>query len=106
MNCMKSYRERLKNQAIRNEIDKANDAWFKNVDFAIAYTLHNLFGFGAGRIKKFFKLCRATHKEMMERYRSDGDDSHYWVMEKRLKDGGIDVEKIIAELDAEDEVSE
>ena len=36
---------------------------------------------------------------MCEDWQCKGDDSHYWVMEKRLKDAGIDIEALRKEAD-------
>ena len=45
---------------------------------------------------------------MMEQWRVDGDNTHYWVMEHRLKEDGIDYkefDEIQAEFEDEFEIN-
>lgn len=43
---------------------------------------------------------------MISRFRSDGDDGSYWVMQKRLEEAtGIDLAALQAEIDEADAIS-
>lgn len=95
MNLMKSYNKRQREQKANDMLD----TWMKKADTAILYTLHTEFGFGKERLRKFFVAMVRNHKDMTERFRSDGDDGHYWVMAKRLKDDGIDIDEFEKEVE-------
>lgn len=98
MKC--NYNKFLKDErekALREEITRVNDEWLMIADYAICYALHNGFGFGEGRLRKFFDMMWDYYTEMESRYRCSGDNSHYLVMQKRLKDSGIDLEKMYEE---------
>lgn len=91
MNLMKSYNERQRKERVNQELDRMLTEWMKCADIAILFTLHTEFGFGAERCRRFYLKMIEAHKEMRDRFQSGNDESHYWVMEKWLKDDGIDV---------------
>ena len=68
-------------------------------DVTILYALHNIFGFGKERLERFYREWIKIHTEMVEDYQCDGDDSHYWVMEARLKEIGVDIDALEREVD-------
>lgn len=53
-------------------------------------TLHEQFGFGEGRLKKFFDAYDAVVEGLIKRYELDEDDGA-WIATQKLKDMGIDV---------------
>ena len=81
MNLMKSYNERQRKERVNQELDRTE------------------FGFGAERCRRFYLKMIEAHKEMRDRFQSGNDESHYWVMEKWLKDDGIDVEALQREAE-------
>ena len=75
-------------------------------DIAILYTLWNDFGFGKARLERFYRSWIRNQYDMISRFRSDGDDGSYWVMQKRLEEAtGIDLAALQAEIDEADAVS-
>ena len=74
----------------------------RKTDVSILYALHNIFGFGKDRLERFYREWIKMHIAMVDNYQCDGDDSHYWVMEARLKDIGLDVDALLKEVDKYD----
>lgn len=75
-------------------------------DIAILYTLWNDFGFGKARLERFYRSWIRNQYDMISRFRSDGDDGSYWVMQKRLEEAtGIDLAALQAEIDEADVMS-
>lgn len=76
----------------------------KNIDIGLLYILHFEKRHSAEWLKDFYKKWLYVSQEMLEQWQVDGDDTHYWVMEARLKADGIDYadfEAIQAEFEAD-----
>lgn len=64
-------------------------------DIAILYTLWSDFGFGKKRLEKFYSQWIKNQRDMIEQFRSDGDDGNYWVMQSRLEQAtGINIKSL------------
>ena len=102
-NLMKQHKRRQRMAEAKEEatdlVLKHWEEFCKNADVAILYTLHTVFGFGKKRCERFYKALIKNQFEMIDNFRCDGDDSHYWVMEARLKWAGIDVQALQKEAD-------
>lgn len=71
------------------------DQFCTKADIAILYTLWSDFGFGKQRLEKFYRQWIKNQYSMIEQFRSDGDDSNYWVMQSRLEQAtGINIKKL------------
>ena len=99
-------RRYLENQRRAEMKDKADDLVLKrweefcrDADISILYTLHEVFGFGKERLERFYRGWIKNHTDMIKKYRCDNDDSHYWVMEARLKDIGVDIDALLKEAE-------
>lgn len=53
-------------------------------------TLHEEFGFGEGRLKRFFDRYDEVVENLVQRYQLDEDDAP-WIATHKLKEMGIDV---------------
>ena len=62
------------------------------IDAMILWQLHEQFGFGIGRLKRFYMGFSQCVKDLVERYEMDESES-LWLANKKLKDYGIDLEK-------------
>lgn len=102
---VKKYHDRLVKEAKQKEADKILDEQLqkrgKYFDITILYTLHT-----HPKFKKGAKLCREFYIDairnyfnMLEQWQCDGDDSHFWIMEERLRADGIDVDALKKEVD-------
>jgi hypothetical protein len=63
------------------------------------YTLHEEFGLGKKRLRKYYLKKVLNFLGMSKKWQCNGDDSHFWIMEERLKADGIDVDELIREAD-------
>lgn len=96
----KKRKEELMRDAVA-AVDERITQRAKNYDIVWLYTLHTF-----PKTKKGKKVCREFYLEvvrnylgMLNQFQSGGDDSHFWVMESRLKADGIDVDELIREAD-------
>lgn len=84
------------------------DRWAQfctNMDTVMLYVLWGEFGFGKVRLERFFDKLQTEHADLLERFAS-GDDSHYDVMRKRLKDGtGVDPVELLARYEEDTHAS-
>ena len=62
------------------------------IDALILWTLHEEFGFGAKRLKKFYDIFGKAIDELIKRYEFD-DSDRVWICTEKLKDCGVDLEK-------------
>ena len=56
------------------------------------WVLHNEFGFGEKRLKKFYDSFAKSIKELTDHYALDDSDD-VWICTYKLKQAGIDIEK-------------
>lgn len=62
------------------------------IDALILWTLHNDFGFGEKRLKKFFDIFGESINELIKHYEFE-DSEKIWICTKKLKDYGVDLEE-------------
>lgn len=62
------------------------------VDAMILWQLHEQFGFGYDRLFKFYSTFSKNIKSLVEKYEMEESES-LWLVTKKLKDYGIDLEK-------------
>jgi len=102
---VQKYHDRLVKEAKEREANKILDEQLKKRSkyyaITVLYTLHT-----HRKFKKGAQLCREFYLEMIrnyfnmiEQWQCDGDDSHFWIMEERLKADGIDVDALDREVD-------
>lgn len=87
-------------KAIDREIEKRLVIYTENHNLEIIamtlLTLHEEFGFGESRLKRFFDRYDETVEGLVKRYELDEDDAP-WIATHKLKEIGIDVAKWHAE---------
>jgi hypothetical protein len=95
------YRERqAKEEGLKEAEAIVNECVAKRAkyyDVAMLYTLHTVFGFGKDRLRRYYLGMVENYLGLMKQFQSGGDDSHFWVMEARLKTDGIDMDEIVRE---------
>lgn len=62
------------------------------IDALILWLLHDKFGFGHKRLRRFFDFFSTEFDAMIKRYELDEDDK-VWLCTYKLKEYGVDVEK-------------
>lgn len=64
----------------------------KEIDAIVLWVLHEQFGFGPERLKRFFDNFNSSVKELLDRYELD-ESEDAWMCTYKLKEIGVDVEK-------------
>ena len=84
----KALRREIKDQILEHD----KEYWL-DIDACTLWVLHECFGFGATRLKRFFDAFSKEHDRLREYYMLD-DDTNRWICRYLLKrDLGIDVEE-------------
>ena len=87
-------------KAVDRKIEKRLVEYTENHNLEIIamtlLTLHEEFGFGEGRLRRFFDRYDETVEGLIRRYELDEDDGA-WIATQKLKEMGIDVAKWHAE---------
>ena len=95
-NFTKSQRSAYNAEIYRQILE--NDEKFERDSIAvILWTLHEEFGFGEKRLKKFWKSLYFAHQQMREYYQMSPDDDG-WLCKRKLKENGIDIDEWYKEL--------
>lgn len=75
---------------IRRQLAEAEQNHNTELDSMILWVLHEKFGFGKKRLKKFYDCFADEIKALTERYcMDDADDA--WLCTRKLKEAGIDI---------------
>jgi hypothetical protein len=97
-------RKKIFRKTVGDEVMKAAEIY----DLTMLWTLHEDFGFGAVRLKRFYDSFVKTYRYMRERYYCEGDEELFgsrtdaYVMKERLKEIGFDYDKEVKELTEKD----
>lgn len=70
------------------EFDRKNA---DEIDALILWLLHEHFGFGMKRLRRFYDLFRVEFDALCERYEMDKEDA-LWLCTYKLKQYGLDIE--------------
>lgn len=71
------------------EFDRKNE---NEIDAIILWLLHEKFGFGMKRLRRFYDYFRTEFDALCKRYEMDSEDSA-WLCTYLLKRYGLDIEK-------------
>lgn len=63
------------------------------IDAMILWTLHEEFGFGETRLRRFHNAFVKRFKDLIERFEITDDEGILWLYTKLLRDEGIDISK-------------
>lgn len=80
------------NKEINEELVKANDRFYKDEVSVILWVLHQLTGWGAIRLKRYFDTYTPAWEELKRHYQVSDDDVP-WITKKLLKDIGVDLDE-------------
>lgn len=78
------------------EMDKKNT---REIDAMVLWVLHEQFGFGPGRLRRFHDNFVKSLDKLLERYEMLPED-RIWLCTRELKKYGIDLDKWDEELEA------
>lgn len=71
------------------EYDQKN---LNELDALILWLLHEEFGFGMKRLRRFYELFHSEFSELVKRYELEEDDAA-WLCTYKLKQYGLDIEQ-------------
>lgn len=77
---------------IRRQLAEYEKRHMHEIDAMILWLLHEEFGFGKKRLKKFFDLFDKSSRELVKQYELE-DSDRIWICTYMLKQYGIDIEK-------------
>lgn len=84
-------------KALRLEIERQTAEFdrehAREIEAMVLWGLHEEFGFGVVRLKRFHDIFGKLLLELLERYDMAGGDSNdrLWLCTRKLKDAGIDI---------------
>lgn len=83
---------RAMTKEINAQILESDKSYKLDMDAAVLYSLHETFGFGAKRLRRFFDAFSVQHQELRNYYQLD-DDTNTWICRRLLKERvGVDIE--------------
>ena len=77
---------------IEKEFAKYNRQNANDVDAIILWVLHDQFGFGHDRLKKFHAAFRPALEELCKRYEMTDKGDEIWLCTRKLLDIGVNIE--------------
>lgn len=83
---------------IKRQIAEYEREHCKEVDAMILWALHEVFGFGPKRLRKFFDNFSETMERLHKWYEMDESDES-WLCSYKLKSIGIDIEEWLSNND-------
>lgn len=87
--AMEAEAERMAREAI-DEMNRRNE---DELDAMILYILHEEFGFGEKRLRRFYDRFSLGLRELGERYSMESYEDRLWLCQRKLRDAGIDISK-------------
>ena len=81
------------NREIKRYLNEMYDGYAKDIDCIYLVALHNQFGFGAKRLKKFWESVLAATMEYRKNYMADGAEELGFAARRELKHIGVDIDE-------------
>ncbi len=89
---MTSAERKAMDMEIQRQLAEYDKKHLCEVDAVVLWILHEEFGFGKKRLKRFFNTFERAVDDLLERYSMDDKDA-IWLCTFKLKQYGIDIEK-------------
>lgn len=77
---------------IRKRMAEFNRNNINELDAVILWTLHDKFGFGRRRLRRFYDAFFVSLHELCERYEMK-ENEQIWLCTQKLKDYGVDIQE-------------
>lgn len=88
---MTAAEKKAMDMEIKRQLAEYDQKNLVEVDAMILWVLHDQFGFGAKRLRKYYDAFTTATKGLVERYQMDADDD-VWLCTQMLKRIGVDIE--------------
>lgn len=82
---------------VRDEVVRQNRENSVAISARVLWVLHNRFGFGAARLKRFFDEFNKSLDELDKYYEMYDVDDESWLCVEKLKDIGVDIRQWVRE---------
>lgn len=77
---------------INNQILRSDAEYYYDMDACVLWALHEVFGFGYTRLKRFFDAFEDVHENLRQYYQADDNENSVWICRILLKERcGVDV---------------
>jgi len=90
--------QKAMDEEIRRQILEQDERFSIDLDSTILYVLHEQFGFGSVRLKRFYTLLIKRHQELREHYQFDASDVAWLCRTKLKEECQVDVEQWYKEI--------
>ena len=87
--ALEAEAERMAKEAIA-EMNRDNE---EELDAMVLYILHDEFGFGEKRLRRFYDRFTQGLRDLGERYDMNEYDDRLWLCQRKLREAGIDISK-------------
>lgn len=90
--AMTAAEKKAMNMEIQRQLAEYDMKHMNELDAMVLWHLHEEFGFGLKRLKRFYDTFKPQVDALLERYVMDDSDM-VWLCTYKLKQYGIDIEK-------------
>lgn len=90
--AMTAAEKKAMNMEIQRQLAEYDRKHMNELDAMVLWHLHEEFGFGLKRLKRFYDTFKPQMDALLERYVMDDSDM-VWLCTYKLKQYGIDIEK-------------
>ena len=96
---MKAFNKKMKQERLRNSVQRVMLLYAEHFDLVMLYTLHNKKGYGAKRLRDFYKDFLETYDTYKGRYFDETDIEEFgsrtdtYALKEHLKQIGFDYDK-------------
>lgn len=91
MSLNAAQRKAMKRE-INAQILESDLSYKLDMDAAVLWSLHETFGFGKKRLRRFYEAFTVQHEALRDHYKLD-DDTNTWICRHLLKEKvGVDLE--------------
>ena len=84
--------KKARDKEIRRQLAEITLKQEKDIDALVLWHLHNEFGFGPKRLKRFFDTFSVAIKELSDWY-AMAETDQAWLATRKLKEYGIDIDE-------------
>lgn len=80
------------NRLVRENLEKWDAKHDDEIDALILWELHEQFGFGAKRLRRFYDGFTQAYEDLRKRYECTDEDA-IWVCQQKLRGIGVDIKE-------------
>lgn len=96
---VKAAMEAEADRMAREAMDRLNQLNELEIDAMVLYILHEQYGFGEKRLKRFYDSFSLGIRELGDRYDMEKFDERIWLCQRKLKEIGIDISEWAKDAD-------